>query len=149
MIIKSIRWRLQLWLAFLLVCTLTGFGIATYEAHRLKQYQEVAEHPAYLDLLKPYFFPWNLIYTEKDASIVGCILVLNREFKRQSTANISTLYRLINRKLILGCDLVRVSKDSGGLGRSFGFELKKVLYFCHSSFQADTVVTVEQKVEEL
>jgi len=43
MIIKSIRWRLQLWLAFLLVCTLSGFGIATYEAHRLKQYQQVDE----------------------------------------------------------------------------------------------------------
>ncbi len=43
MFIKSIRWRLQLWLAFLLVCTLSGFGIATYEAHRIKQYQQVDE----------------------------------------------------------------------------------------------------------
>ena len=43
MFIKSIRWRLQLWLAFLLVCTLSGFGIATFEAHRIKQYQQVDE----------------------------------------------------------------------------------------------------------
>jgi len=41
MFIKSIRWRLQLWLAFLLICTLSGFAIATYEGHRVKQYQQV------------------------------------------------------------------------------------------------------------
>ncbi len=43
MFIKSSRWRLQIWLAFLLVCTLSGFGIATFEAHRVKQYQQVDE----------------------------------------------------------------------------------------------------------
>jgi len=43
MLVKSIRWRLQLWLAFLLVCTLSGFGIATFEAHRIKQYQQIDE----------------------------------------------------------------------------------------------------------
>jgi len=43
MLIKSIRWRLLLWLAFLLVCTLSGFGIATFEAHRLKQYRQIDE----------------------------------------------------------------------------------------------------------
>ncbi len=41
MFIKSIRWRLQIWLAFLLICTLSGFALATYEAHRIKQYQQV------------------------------------------------------------------------------------------------------------
>jgi len=41
MLIKSIRGRLLLWLAFLLVCTLSGFGIATFEAHRIKQYQQI------------------------------------------------------------------------------------------------------------
>lgn len=41
MFIKSIRWRLQIWLAFLLICTLSGFAFATYEAHRIKQYQQV------------------------------------------------------------------------------------------------------------
>lgn len=41
MFTKSIRWRLQIWLAFLLVCTLSGFGIATFEAHRIKQYQQI------------------------------------------------------------------------------------------------------------
>src|SRR5690348_12840569 len=43
MLIKSIRGRLLLWLAFLLVCTLSGFGIATFEAHRIKQYQGIDE----------------------------------------------------------------------------------------------------------
>lgn len=41
MFVKSIRWRLQIWLAFLLACTLSGFGIATFEAHRIKLYQQV------------------------------------------------------------------------------------------------------------
>jgi hypothetical protein len=43
MFTKSIRWRLQLWLAFLLVCTLSGFGIASFEVYRTKQYQQVDE----------------------------------------------------------------------------------------------------------
>ncbi len=43
MFTKSIRWRLQLWLAFLLICTLSGFGIATFEVYRTKQYQSVDE----------------------------------------------------------------------------------------------------------
>jgi len=43
MFIKSIRWRLQIWLAFLLVFTLSGFGLATFEAHRIKQYQQMDE----------------------------------------------------------------------------------------------------------
>jgi len=38
MFAKSIRWRLQLWLAFLLICTLSGFVIATFEACRTRQY---------------------------------------------------------------------------------------------------------------
>lgn len=41
MFIKSIRWRLQIWLAFLLIFTLSGFALATFEAHRIKQYQQV------------------------------------------------------------------------------------------------------------
>ena len=49
MLIKSIRTRLLLWLAFLLVCTLSGFGIATFEAHRIKQYQQVD-----VELTKPF-----------------------------------------------------------------------------------------------
>ena len=43
MFIKSIRWRLQIWLAFLLIFTLSGFGFATFEAHRIKQYQQMDE----------------------------------------------------------------------------------------------------------
>ena len=43
MFIKSIRWRLQLWLAFLLIFTLSGFGLATFEAHRIKEYQQIDE----------------------------------------------------------------------------------------------------------
>jgi len=38
MFAKSIRWRLQLWLAFLLICTLSGFVIATFEVCRTRQY---------------------------------------------------------------------------------------------------------------
>lgn len=41
MILHSIRWRLQLWLAFLLVCVLTGFGVAVYHLERLSQFDEV------------------------------------------------------------------------------------------------------------
>src|SRR6185503_18434153 len=43
MFAKSIRWRLQLWFAFLLVCTLSGFAIATFEVYRTRQYQQVDE----------------------------------------------------------------------------------------------------------
>jgi heavy metal sensor kinase len=43
MFTKSIRWRLQVWLAFLLVCTLSGFAIASFEVYRTRQYQEVDE----------------------------------------------------------------------------------------------------------
>lgn len=43
MFIKSIRWRVQIWLAFLLIFTLSGFGLATFEAHRIKQYQQMDE----------------------------------------------------------------------------------------------------------
>ena len=31
----SIRWRLQLWLAFLLVCVLTGFGVTVHQLQRI------------------------------------------------------------------------------------------------------------------
>src|SRR5438045_5585068 len=43
MIIKSIRWRLQLWLAFLLVCVLTGFGIAVHQLQRVNQLKQIDE----------------------------------------------------------------------------------------------------------
>src|SRR5262245_51643785 len=49
MLIKSIRARLLVWLAFLLVCTLSGFGVATFEAHRIKQYQQIDE-----ELIQPF-----------------------------------------------------------------------------------------------
>lgn len=35
MLIKSIRWRLQLWQAFLLVCVLMGFGATAYQLQRI------------------------------------------------------------------------------------------------------------------
>lgn len=38
---KSIRWRLQLWLAFLLVCILTGFGVTAYQFQRITQLKEI------------------------------------------------------------------------------------------------------------
>ena len=43
MIINSIRWRLQLWLAFLLVCVLTGFGVAVYQLQRVNQLKQIDE----------------------------------------------------------------------------------------------------------
>jgi heavy metal sensor kinase len=43
MIIKSIRWRLQIWLAFLLVCVLTGFGVTVYQLQRVNQLKQIDE----------------------------------------------------------------------------------------------------------
>jgi heavy metal sensor kinase len=43
MFTKSIRWRLQLWLAFLLVCVLTGFGVTVYQLQRIRQLNQVDE----------------------------------------------------------------------------------------------------------
>lgn len=43
MFIKSIRWRLQLWLAFLLVSVLTGFGITAYQLHRNNRFEQIDE----------------------------------------------------------------------------------------------------------
>jgi heavy metal sensor kinase len=43
MFTRSIRWRLQLWFAFLLLCTLSGFAIATFEVYRTKLYQQADE----------------------------------------------------------------------------------------------------------
>ena len=43
MIIKSIRWRLQVWIAFLLVCVLTGFGVAVYQLQRVNQLKQIDE----------------------------------------------------------------------------------------------------------
>ena len=47
MIINSIRVRLQLWLAFMLVCLLSGFGFTAYQLHRnsrMSQIDEELEH---------------------------------------------------------------------------------------------------------
>src|SRR2546426_11615972 len=43
MIINSIRWRLQVWLAFLLVCVLTGFGVTVYQLQRVNQLKQIDE----------------------------------------------------------------------------------------------------------
>jgi heavy metal sensor kinase len=43
MITHSIRWRLQLWLAFLLVCVLSGFGFTVYQLHRINQFSQIDE----------------------------------------------------------------------------------------------------------
>ena len=40
---KSIRWRLQLWLAFLLVCILSGFGVTAYQLHRTQRFTQIDE----------------------------------------------------------------------------------------------------------
>ena len=38
---KSIRWRLQLWLAFLLLCILAGFGVTAYQFQRINRLKEI------------------------------------------------------------------------------------------------------------
>jgi len=37
----SIRWRLQLWLASLLICVLTGFGITVYQRQRVNRFHQI------------------------------------------------------------------------------------------------------------
>ncbi len=41
MFTRSIRWRLQLWQAFLLVCVLTGFGVTAYQLQRRNQLDQL------------------------------------------------------------------------------------------------------------
>jgi len=43
MFTHSIRWRLQLWLAFLLLCVLSGFGVAVYQLQRANQFSQLDE----------------------------------------------------------------------------------------------------------
>jgi heavy metal sensor kinase len=43
MFLESIRWRLQLWLAFLLLCTLSGFGVAMFELHRMQEFEPIED----------------------------------------------------------------------------------------------------------
>src|SRR5437660_723967 len=43
MFIHSMRWRLQLWLAFLLLAVLSGFGVTIYQLQRLNQLRQVDE----------------------------------------------------------------------------------------------------------
>jgi hypothetical protein len=38
---QSIRWRLQLWLAFLLAAILGGFGVTAYQLHRTNQLNQI------------------------------------------------------------------------------------------------------------
>src|SRR6266545_4032078 len=40
---KSIRWRWQLWLAFLLIGVLSGFGVAVYQLQRVNQLKQIDE----------------------------------------------------------------------------------------------------------
>ena len=41
MFTHSIRWRLQLWFAFLLVCLLSGFGVVIYQLQRVNQFRMI------------------------------------------------------------------------------------------------------------
>lgn len=43
MFTHSIRWRLTLWLAFLLGCVLTGFGVTAYQLHRVNQFAQLEQ----------------------------------------------------------------------------------------------------------
>src|SRR5438552_2259989 len=42
-ITQSILWRLQIWLAFLLVCVLSGFGVTVYQLQRVNQLRQIEE----------------------------------------------------------------------------------------------------------
>ena len=44
--IKSIRVRLLVWLAFLLACVLTGFGVTAYQLHRINRFETIDEELA-------------------------------------------------------------------------------------------------------
>jgi two-component system OmpR family sensor kinase len=41
MFTNSIRWRLQLWLAFLLLCVLSGFAVTVYQLQRVNQFKQI------------------------------------------------------------------------------------------------------------
>ena len=43
MIRNSIKWRFVLWLAFLLVCVLSGFGITAYQLYRTNRFERLDE----------------------------------------------------------------------------------------------------------
>lgn len=38
---RSLRWRLQVWLAFLLVCVLAGFGVTVYQLQRVNRFGQI------------------------------------------------------------------------------------------------------------
>jgi heavy metal sensor kinase len=64
MFTRSIRWRLQLWFAFLLLCTLSGFAIATFEVYRTKLYQQADEElgrrvEGLARMMRGPQFPWG------------------------------------------------------------------------------------------
>ncbi|MCL4181488.1 MAG: hypothetical protein KJ072_27585, partial [Verrucomicrobia bacterium] len=42
-IFRSIRWRFQLWLAFLLIAILSGFGVSAYQLHRQNRLELIDE----------------------------------------------------------------------------------------------------------
>lgn len=41
MFINSIRWRMQIWLAFLLVIILSGFGFTAFQLYRMNRFKEI------------------------------------------------------------------------------------------------------------
>src|SRR5712671_2426390 len=43
MFTHSLRWRLQMWLAFLLVAVLSGFGMSVYQLQRVNQFKQIDE----------------------------------------------------------------------------------------------------------
>jgi signal transduction histidine kinase len=43
MFAKSIRWRLQLWVAFLLACVLSGFGVTVFQLQRIHLLNQIDE----------------------------------------------------------------------------------------------------------
>src|SRR5438093_13540221 len=43
MVLKSIRWRLQIWYGLILIGVLAGFGLTAYQLQRGKQFRRIDE----------------------------------------------------------------------------------------------------------
>src|ERR1035441_10742529 len=86
MFTQSIRWRLQLWLAFLLVCVLTGFGVTVYQLQRLHQLNQIDEElGTRVSALSKAFRPRSEEHTSELQSLrhLVCRLLLEKKKKKK------------------------------------------------------------------
>lgn len=54
----------------------------------------------------------------------------------------------IGRIVKTGGKVITCSWNSGGIGKKYGFEIKEILLIAHGGWHNDTIVVVEEKVEE-